>query len=155
MEKRKLTQRPPVIRKSRQQRRRHLPQIAPIQAPIHPQHLHALCAERLDHVQRGLHGGPPALGARTEFRVEEEFLHVDDDQGGAGGLDDGGFAGAGHGDAQGVSDGRDEGAGKVEGGIGQGEPVVVDVAEDGGVGCGEGDGAPGGYLVCLVWRFGR
>ena len=72
-------------------------------------------------------------GVGGERGVEEEVLHVDDDEGGAGRFDQGALPAAEHGDFDGVGDGGDGGPREVVEAGGGDVPVVVDVAEGGDV----------------------
>ena len=88
----------------------------------------------MDHVDGGGDGGPAAGGVGREAWVQEEVLHVDDDECGPARLDGRVFAAAGHGDRFGRGGGEAVGPGEVEDGVVVGDgPVVVVVAEHRGV----------------------
>lgn len=69
--------------------------------------------------------------------MKEKVLHVDYDESGARGFDDGAFPGACHGDGEWLGRGCDHGPRQVVCIISKVDPVVVDVTEEGGVCCWE------------------
>jgi hypothetical protein len=81
-----------VRRKPAQESQRNRQKIETIQPRIRPQDSHARLAKRVNHVDGGLDGYSSGRSIQRQRRMQEEVLHVDNNERRSGRLDDGALA---------------------------------------------------------------